>query len=93
MNIRNVILIFVLLLWAFAPVPAQLIRNGGDRLADPQPGKAMRYSNPLVIENSGRLADPTVIKFQGNYYLYLTGGLSRSGRSDAAVWSSGDLVH
>ena len=64
MNIRNVILIFVLLLLAFAPVPAQLIRNGGDRLADPQPGKAMRYSNPLVIENAGRLADPTVIKFQ-----------------------------
>ena len=93
MNIRNVILIFVLLLWAFAPVPAQLIRNGGDRLADPQPGKAMRYSNPLVIENAGRLADPTVIKFQGNYYLYLTGGLSRSGRSETAVWSSGDLVH
>ena len=28
------------------------------------------------MENAGRLADPTVLKFDGKYYLYLTGGVS-----------------
>jgi len=55
--------------------------------------KTLRYINPLVIEEAGRLADPNVIKFQGKYYLYLTGGLWSGGRSGAVVWSSGDLVN
>jgi len=52
----------------------------------------LRYVNPLVMENAGRLADPTVIKFRGAYYLYLTGGVSPGGSLGAAVWSSEDLV-
>jgi len=55
--------------------------------------KTLRYVNPLVMENAGRLADPTVIKYQGKYYLYLTGGLISAGNAAATVWSSDDLVH
>jgi xylan 1,4-beta-xylosidase len=93
MYIRNSLLTVVLLLWTFASISAQVIRDGGNRPADSQPGKPLRYINPLVIENAGRLADPTVIKFHGKYYLYLTGGLSSGGRSETAVWSSEDLVN
>lgn len=42
-----------------------------------------RYVNPLPIEDTRSVADPTVIKFQGKYYLFLTGGI---------LWSSDDLV-
>lgn len=56
-------------------------------------GKALRYANPLVIENAGRLADPTVIKFHGKYYLYLTGGFPPGEHPGAAVWSSENLGH
>ncbi|HEY4354608.1 MAG TPA: family 43 glycosylhydrolase [Acidobacteriaceae bacterium] len=42
-----------------------------------------RYVNPLQIEDMRSMADPTVLRFQGKYYLYLTGG---------AVWVSNDLV-
>jgi xylan 1,4-beta-xylosidase len=52
-----------------------------------------RYVNPLVLENAGRLADPTVIRFKGKYYLYLTGGIMSAKNSGAAVWSSEDLVN
>ena len=42
-----------------------------------------RYVNPLSIEDSRSVADPTVLRFHGKYYLYLSGG---------AVWVSDDLV-
>jgi len=49
----------------------------------PVAGK-LRYSNPLPIEATRSIADPTVIRFQGKYYLFITGGL---------FWSSDDLVN
>ncbi len=57
-----------------------------------RPQDGLRYANPLVMENAGRLADPTVIKVRGRYYLYLTGGVSPGGSFGAGVWSSDDLV-
>jgi hypothetical protein len=42
-----------------------------------------RYINPLSIEDTRSIADPTAIKFHGKYYLFLSGGM---------VWSSDDLV-
>ena len=56
------------------------------------PQEGLRYVNPLVMENAGRLADPTVIKVGGSYYLYLTGGVSPGRGFGAAVWASDDLV-
>ena len=44
----------------------------------------LRYVNPLSIEDTRSIADPTVLRFQGKYYLFLSGGM---------VWSSDDLVH
>jgi xylan 1,4-beta-xylosidase len=44
----------------------------------------LRYVNPLNVEDSSGLGDPTVLKFKGSYYLYTSGGM---------VWSSDDLVH
>ncbi len=43
-----------------------------------------RYINPLCIEDSTNVADPTVVRFKGAYYLFLTGGMG--------VWTSDDLV-
>ena len=83
MSVRKAILTVVVALCAVAPISAQVIRGSQETL---------RYVNPLVMENAGRLADPTVIKFEGKYYLYLTGGVSPGGRFGAAVWSSDDLV-
>jgi len=86
--------------YAVAPASAQVTQGAGGAavggagaqnqgdLAEPQPGQATRYINPLVIPNAGRLADPTVIRFKDKYYLYATGGLE-----DGAVWSSDDLVN
>jgi beta-xylosidase len=88
MYIRKVILTVVLVLLAVAAVEAQVIKDTGESSTDARMQKALRYVNPLVMEGAGRLADPTVIKFQGKYYLYLTGGLS-----GPVVWSSDDLVH
>jgi xylan 1,4-beta-xylosidase len=42
-----------------------------------------RYANPLAIDDTRSVADPTVLRFQGKYYLYLSGGL---------VWVSDDLI-
>jgi xylan 1,4-beta-xylosidase len=92
MSIRKAILAVILTLSAVADVEVRAIEGGAESFAFAQPSKVLRYANPLVIENAGRLADPTVIKFQGKYYLYLTGGLFPGGRSGAAVWSSQDLV-
>jgi len=52
------------------------------------PASAQRYINPLVVEGAGSLADPTVIQFDGRYYLYATGGLG----PDTSIWASDDLV-
>lgn len=49
-------------------------------LADEPQG---RYVNPLSIEDVRSVADPTVLRFHGKYYLYLSGG---------AVWVSDDLI-
>ncbi|MGC4050188.1 MAG: family 43 glycosylhydrolase [Paludibaculum sp.] len=43
-----------------------------------------QYVNPLSIEDSRSIADPTILHFKGTYYLFLSGG---------AVWTSKDLVH
>lgn len=43
-----------------------------------------RYINLLSIEDSQHIGDPYVLRFDGSYYLYLSGG---------RVWSSTDLVH
>ena len=82
----------VVVLWAVAPISVPVTQGGGDRGAEARPQEGLRYVNPLVMENAGRLADPTVIEFQGTYYLYLTGGVSPGRRFGAAVWSSDDLV-
>ena len=42
-----------------------------------------RYVNPLSIDDVRSVADPTVLRFQGKYYLFLSGG---------AAWVSDDLV-
>ena len=59
-------------------------RHSGD--VDRRTGNAgkLRYVNPLSIEDTRSIADPTVLRFQGKYYLFLSGGM---------VWSSDDLVH
>jgi hypothetical protein len=46
-------------------------------------GQVKRYVNPLSIEDSRSVADPTVLPFHGKYYLFLSGG---------TVWVSDDLV-
>ena len=87
------VLIIVAILWAVGPVLGQENQAGESSASSTKPQGQLRYVNPLVMENAGRLADPTVIKFQETYYLYLTGGVSPGGRLGAAVWSSTDLVN
>jgi hypothetical protein len=79
-------------LWAVAPATAQLTRESNAAGSEARPQEGLRYVNPLVMENAGRLADPTVIKVGGGYYLYLTGGVSPGRGLGAAVWASDDLV-
>jgi xylan 1,4-beta-xylosidase len=57
------------------------------RAADPQIGKTARYCNPLpmVTAPGGNASgDVTVIREQGKYYMYCTGG---------GAWISDDLLH
>jgi len=49
-------------------------------------GAGGRYVNPLSIEESVNLADPTILRFKGTYYLFATG-------ANGEVWSSNDLAH
>ena len=65
----------------FAAILATSIAGQGTR---PGGGAKLRYVNPLSIEDTRSIADPTVLRFQGKYYLFLSGGM---------VWSSDDLVH
>lgn len=44
---------------------------------------AGRYVNPLSIEDTRSVADPTIVRFHDKYYMFLTGG---------TVWVSNDLV-
>ena len=48
-----------------------------------QPAK-LRYVNPLSIEDTRSIADPTAMKFRDKYYLFLSGGV---------LWTSDNLVH
>jgi len=106
MSIRKAIvaiLIVVLVILGGTAISMQALQGPRESSIDAQPNKTLRcidpldktsrYVNPLVMENAGRLADSTVIKFQGKYYLYLTGGIMSAGNSGSAVWSSEDLVH
>jgi len=89
---RAAVLTIVVLFLAVAPMSVPAMQAGGDSSEEDQPQDMARYTNPLVMENAGRLADPTVIELEGKYYLYLTGGVSPGGSQGAAVWSSDDLV-
>src|SRR5579862_5958161 len=42
-----------------------------------------RYVNPLSIEGTRSVADPTIVRWHDKYYMYLTGGM---------VWVSDDLI-
>ena len=53
------------------------------RLAASADEPSKRYVNPLSIDDVRSVADPTVLRFQGKYYLFLSGG---------AAWVSDDLV-
>ncbi len=56
------------------------------RAADPVPGKSTRYCNPLPLASGGGASasgDVTVIRENGKYYMYCTGG---------GAWISEDLV-
>jgi len=93
MSIRKGFLAIILTLLAALEADLRVIDNSDEGFPSTQPNNAARYANPLVLENAGRLADPTVIKWQEDYYLYLTGGLPFDAQVRAAVWSSKDLVH
>jgi len=81
---RKAILVIVLVLLAVTSISAQVIQGGGNISANARQQKTLRYINPLVIEEAGRIGDPMVIRYQEKYYLYLSGGLA---------WSSDDLVN
>ena len=89
---RAAVLIIVAAFWAAGSISAPVTQAVADREAEARQQDGLRYVNPLVMENAGRLADPTVIEVEGKYYLYLTGGVSPGGRFGGAVWSSDDLV-
>jgi hypothetical protein len=57
------------------------------RAAGPVPGKSPRYCNPLPMVSSGGASasgDVTVIRDNGKYYMYCTGG---------GTWISDDLLN
>ena len=91
MHRRVAVLAIAAVLCGVAPNAAR-VQDGGDGATGVPSQQRLRYVNPLVMENAGRLADPTVIRFRAKYYLYLTGGVSPGGSLGAAVWSSEDLV-
>jgi hypothetical protein len=70
------------------PLVVSLCLAGATPAANGQSIEGRRYVNPLTIEGAGNLADPTVIRFEGRYYLYATGGLGPG----TSIWSSDDLV-
>jgi len=84
MHVQKTKLTVLVVFLAVASVEAQVIDGGGKIADDGQVNGTLRYVNPLVMEDAGRLADPAVVKFRGKYYLYLTGG---------HAWASDDLVN
>ena len=54
-------------------VPAAVVSYG--LLSRTAIGQEKLYVNPLSIEDSRSVADPTVLPFQGKYYLFLSGGI------------------
>jgi len=69
-----------------APSPLAGSQSPGQS-AGAQSRQPLRYVNPLSVQDSIGMGDPTVIRFKGTYYLYATGG------SQNEAWSSPDLVH
>jgi beta-xylosidase len=59
------------------------------RAAEPPQGRSAErtYQNPIL---NRRLADPTVIRHEGRFYLYATGDVRGGGYR---VWTSADLVN
>ncbi|HWB85927.1 MAG TPA: family 43 glycosylhydrolase [Bryobacteraceae bacterium] len=72
------------LCFAVMTAPAQRARKVTRDDPGTPPKRTSSYVNPLSIEDTRSVADPTAIRFRGKYYLFLTGGM---------VWSSNDLVH
>jgi len=55
-------------------------------------GQDSTYTNPVgEFEQYGDVADPSVLKYDGKYYLYATSGASHT--YGYKVWESTDLVH
>jgi xylan 1,4-beta-xylosidase len=63
---------------------AQAARGGAGASSSAQAPKTLRYINPLSVEDTRSIGDPMILRFKGNYYLFLSGGMA---------WSSDDLVH
>jgi xylan 1,4-beta-xylosidase len=68
---------------AVTSMPAQVIQGSRGGSAGAPANKTLRYVNPLPVDNSQRIGDPIIIRFQDKYWLYLSGGMT---------WSSDDLV-
>jgi xylan 1,4-beta-xylosidase len=86
MKARTQMLVVLLVFGTTLFLPAALVASSA-RTAEPQIGKTARYCNPLpmVTAPGGNAAgDVTVIREQGKYYMYCTGG---------GTWISDDLLH
>jgi hypothetical protein len=71
--------------WKLAGITALLAAAAASLAFQPAAKPAaVRYVNPLSIEDVRSIADPAVIRFGGKYYLFLSGGM---------LWTSSDLVH
>ncbi|MGA9056037.1 MAG: family 43 glycosylhydrolase [Terriglobia bacterium] len=82
---RTALLIIVLACEITAPTWAQVIQGpGAGSLRVSAQKSTLRYVNPLPVEDSQRMGDPVVLRFDEKYYLYVSEGMA---------WSSEDLVH
>ena len=57
---RTTVLIIVAILWAVGPILGQENQAGESSASSTKLQGQLRYVNPLVMENAGRLADPTL---------------------------------
>ena len=72
-------------MWKLAGISALLAAAAASLAFQPAAKPAaVRYVNPLSVEDVRSIADPAVIRFGGKYYLFLSGGM---------LWTSSDLVH
>jgi len=62
---RIAILTLVFMFGAIAPGFGQVLGSDEGHGDDAPSNKGLRYINPLVMEDAGRLADPAVVMFQG----------------------------